>query len=57
MSNQLNQQRPNQFFDGGSPLMGQNVPKDEAIFKNPESFNALKKINSSPKDLHGQLMN
>jgi len=37
--------------------MGQNVPKDETIFKNPESFNALKKINSSPKDLHGQLMN
>lgn len=41
----ISQQRPNQFMDAGSPMLGQNVPKDEAIFKNPEAFEALKKLN------------
>jgi|TARA_B110001450_G_C17530763_1_gene444595 hypothetical protein len=35
----------------------QNVSKDEGIFKNPESLDALKKISQSPKDLNNQLMN
>ena len=33
------------------------MPKDEGLFKNPECFEALKKINQSPKDLNGQLLN
>ena len=33
------------------------VPKDEALFKNSESLNALKKIFTSPKDLRSQLSN
>ena len=40
-----------------SQLQGQNMPKDEGLFKNPDSFEALKKISQSPKDLNAQLLN
>lgn len=41
----------------GAVMSQGTMSKDEALFKNSESFGALKKIYSSPKDLRVQLSN